>query len=132
MKKITRMLVFSAVAIYLTSLWDKGFIVNYHLDIFWKTLLIAGLFYYIVMPITKIVLLPINFLTLGLVSTLVYFLLFYLFITRFSLITIKEWDFSGFSLNGFSLQKMHIGYFMNLVLSSVSLSFIINILEALL
>ncbi len=132
MKRITRMLIFSGVAIFLTSLWDKGFLVNFHFAVFLKTLVIVAIFYYIVMPITKLILLPINFLTLGLVSTLVYFLLFYFFITRFSLINIKDWNFSGYSLNNFSISKMHIGYLFNVILSSFSLSFIINCLEALL
>lgn len=129
MKKITRMLIFSAVALYLTSLWNDGFDVNFNPLIFVRTILLIALFYYLILPLTKLILLPLNLLTLGLVSSLVYFLLFYLFITRISLITIKPWDFQGLQFYGLSLQKMHIGYLTNILLSSISLSFLIQLQE---
>ena len=132
MKRITRMLIFSAVAIYLTALWNKGFEVNFTLSIFVRTVLIIAFFYYFIMPIAKLVLLPINLLTLGFISSLVYFILFYLVITRFSLIHIKEWDFPGLTFFGLSIQKMHVGYLTNILASSVSLSFIIQLLGILL
>lgn len=129
MKKITRMLIFSAVALYLTSLWNEGFDVNFNPLLFIRTVLLVAIFYYLIMPITKLVLLPINLLTLGLVSSIVYFILFYFFITRISLISIKPWDFPGLHINGLTIQKMHIGYLTNILISSVSLSFIIQSLE---
>lgn len=132
MKKITRILIFSGVAIYLTSLWNKGFNVNYNPQIFIKTLLIIALFYYLIMPLTRLILLPINFLTLGIVSSIIYFLLFYIIITRFSLIQIKPWHFSGLHFKGLSIKSMDIGYLTNIFLSSASLSFVIKILETLL
>ena len=132
MKRITRMLIFSAVALFLTSLWNEGFKVNFTPLVFIRTILLVALFYYLVIPISKIVLLPINLLTLGLLSSILYFVLFYLFITRFSLVKITPWDFSGISFNGFVIKSFHIGYLTNLILSSISLSFIINLLGILL
>ncbi len=129
MKRLTRMIIFSAVALYLTALWNGGFNVNFNPLVFIRTILLVSLFYYLIMPITKLVLLPINLLTLGLVSSLIYFLLFYFFFTRFSLVGIKPWEFQGLAFNGLSLKSMHIGYLTNVLLSSVSLSFIIRFLE---
>ncbi|OGK39879.1 hypothetical protein A2954_05520 [Candidatus Roizmanbacteria bacterium RIFCSPLOWO2_01_FULL_37_12] len=74
---------------------------------------------------------PINWLTLGFLSSIIYFLLFYLFITRFSLVQIKPWVFDGIDIYGISIKSFRISYYFNLLLSSVSLSFIINLLEAL-
>lgn len=132
MKKITRMIIFSATALFLTSLWNEGFKVNFTPLIFIRTILLVALFYYLVIPISKIILLPINLLTLGLLSTFLYFILFYLFITRFSLVKITPWDFLGITFNGFVIKSLHIGYLTNLILSSISLSFIINLLETIL
>ena len=132
MKRIFRMLIFSSVAIFLTSLWNAGFKVNFNPEIFIRTILLVALFYYLVIPISRIILIPINFLTLGILSSLLYILLFYIFISRFSYIEIKPWNFPGLELFGYNLPAFHINYYLNLLLSSVSLSFIINILELLL
>lgn len=132
MKKITRMLIFSGVALYLTSLWNDGFKVDYNPYIFIRTILLIALFYYLVLPISKIVFLPINLLTLGLLASVLYFILFYLFITRFSLVQIKPWDFPGISFNGLVIKSFNISYLFNILLSSISLSFIINFLEVIL
>lgn len=129
MKRFTRMLIFPASAIFLTSLWNGGFAVNFTPQVFVKTVILLSIFYYLVVPITKLVLLPVNILTLGFVSSIVYFLLFYLFITRFSLISIKPWDFQGLSLANILIPKIHIGYFTNLLLTSFSLSFLIQLQE---
>ncbi|OGK10087.1 hypothetical protein A2767_00500 [Candidatus Roizmanbacteria bacterium RIFCSPHIGHO2_01_FULL_35_10] len=131
MKRITRMLIFSAVALFLTSFWNDGFKVNFNPDIFVKTVLLVALFYYLVVPISKIIFLPINFLTLGLLSSILYFILFYVFITRFSLVQIKPWDFQGIVLYGLTLKSFHVNYLLNIALSSVSLSIIIKLLELL-
>lgn len=129
MKRVSRMLIFSAIAIYLTSLWNEGFIVNFNPYIFIRTVVLIALFYYLIMPLTKLVLLPINILTLGLISTVIYFLLFYFFITRFSLIKIEPWKFTGFTYNSIIVKPMEVNYITNVLLSSASLSFLINILE---
>src|SRR3989344_1962563 len=108
MKKITRMLFFSTAAIYLTSLWNKGFQVDFNPEIFVKTIFLIALFYYLVIHVSKIILLPINLLTLGLLSSLLYFLLFYLFITHFSLLQIKPWEFSGVNFYGIMIKPFQI------------------------
>lgn len=131
MKRITRMLIFSAVALFLTSLWNEGFRVNFTPHIFIRTIFLVALFYYFIAPLARLVLLPINWLTLGFLSSIIYFLLFYLFITRFSLVQIRPWVFDGIDIYGISIKSFRISYYFNLLLSSVSLSFIINLLEAL-
>ena len=132
MKRITRMIIFSAVALYLTSLWNGGFKVNFNPYVFIRTILLVAFFYYFIIPIAKFIFLPINLLTLGFLSTVIYFLLFYFFITRFSLVEIKAWTFPGISLNGLVIKSLPVNYLANLLLSSISLSFIINFLEAIL
>lgn len=132
MKKITRMFVFTSLAIYLTSLWDKGFIIKYYPKELAVTIVALVALYYIIVPLMKLVLLPLNILTLGMVSLIAYFLLFYFFTNRFSLLEIKEWTFPGLKLLNFTIPKMYINYVGNVVVSAASLSFIINFFEAVL
>lgn len=123
------MIVFSGVALFVTSLWNKGFILDYSPEVFFKTMLLVALFYYLVLPISKVIFIPINFLTLGLLSSVLYFALFYIFITRFSLVQIKPWEFPGLQFYLLNLPSAQINYLLNIALSSVSLSFIIRMLE---
>ena len=95
MKKILRMIVFSAVAIYFTSLWNKGFIIETDWMIYLKASLVIAAIYYLVVPVSKLILLPLNIITLGLVSVIFYSLVLYFFLNKFSLIQIKPWNFIG-------------------------------------
>ncbi len=125
MKKIFRMIVFSALALFLTTLWNKGFKVSFAPDIFLKALLLIAILNYLIVPISKLILLPLNVITLGMVSLLVYFLLFHFLLTRYSLVVIKDWIFPGFWLVG----KTSINYWQNVLLSALSVTTIINFFE---
>ncbi len=126
------MLAFSAMAIYLTSLWNKGFSFSDNPADFLKATIIIGVLFYLIVPVTKLILLPLNIITLGAVGIAVYFLLFYFVITRWPLVTIKDWVFPGLSYWGITIHKTSIGYLLNVILSALSMSTIINFLEALL
>ncbi len=119
MKKILRMLLFSGFGFYLTSLWDKGFIINYDFKKFLIAVALMALTYYLIAPIAKIILLPLNILTFGLLSIIFYVFLFYFMDKNLQLLQIKSWVF----------QKYPISYWQNLVLSSLSVSAIINLIE---
>ncbi|GAB4218852.1 MAG: hypothetical protein Fur009_2030 [Candidatus Microgenomates bacterium] len=132
MKKIFRMIVFSAVAIFITSLWNKGFIIQNNFLIYLKASLLIALVYYLIVPLTKIILLPLNILTLGLVSVIFYGVLFYLVFNNIGLITIKAWYYGGGKLFNIIIMPMDISFLANIFLSSFSISTIINLLEKLL
>ncbi len=129
MKKILRMIIFSALAIFLTSLWNKGFIIKSDPMIYLKATLIIAAVYYLIVPISKLILLPLNILTLGSVSVIFYAAIFYFLINRFQLINIKEWIFPGMKLFGMTLSKINISGLSNIFISSFSISTIINLLE---
>ena len=122
MKKLFRMIVFSAIAIFLTSLWNKGFVIKADWQIYWKAVLLVTLIYYLIVPLSKIILLPLNFLTIGFVSVVVYYFLFYFLTNYFSLIEIKGWSFSGYDFSQLT----------NIFVSAISVSTIINLLEKIL
>ncbi|MCX7955975.1 MAG: phage holin family protein [Patescibacteria group bacterium] len=132
MKKIFRMIIFSATAIYLTSLWNKGFVINFDFFSFLKASLFIALAYYLIIPTSKIIFLPLNFLTLGLFSVIFYALILYFFSNNFGLITIKSWYFSGEKFLNFIITPMNINYLVNIFLSAFSISTIINLLEKIL
>jgi len=132
MKKIFRMIVFPLSAIYITSLWNKGFIIKLDFISLLTAVIVISIIWYILLPISKIVLFPIQILTMGLVSTIVYFLLFYFFVSKFSFIDIKSWVFPGVSLLGIVIAKTQISFIANVLISSLSISSIINLEESLL
>ena len=57
MKKLLRMIIFSGVAIFLTALWNKGFIVKDDPMIYLKAALIIAAVYYLIVPASKLILL---------------------------------------------------------------------------
>jgi len=129
MKKIFRMIIFSGVAIFLTALWNKGFIIKSDPMIYLKAALIISAVYYLIIPVSKLILLPLNLLTFGLVSVVFYAAIFYLLLNRFGVIRIEEWVFSGAKILGITLGKIKISGTSNIFVSSFSISAIINLLE---
>lgn len=119
MKKIFRMIIFSGAALYLTALWNKGFKIDLNLMIFLKTTLMIALVYYLIIPVSKLILLPLNIITLGLFSTIFFAVVIYFIMSNMSLISIKDWVFSG----------IKISRTLNIFIASFSISTIINLLE---
>jgi uncharacterized membrane protein YvlD (DUF360 family) len=123
------MIIFSGVAILLTSLWNKGFVIKSDPMIYFKAALIIAAVYYLIVPVSKLILLPLNILTLGSVSVIFYAAIFYLLLSRFNLIHIKEWLLPEMKLLGITISKMEISGLSNVFISSLSISTIINLLE---
>lgn len=123
------MIIFSLVAIFLTSLWNKGFVIKADPIIYLKAALIISTVYYLIVPVSKLILLPLNILTLGFVSVIFYAAVFYFLLNRFQLISIDEWVFPGIKLLGITLTEMKISGLSNIFVSSFSISTIINLFE---
>jgi len=129
MKRLFRMIIFSVVAIFFTALWNKGFVIKADPMIYLKAALIIAAVYYLIVPVSKMILLPLNILTLGLVSVVFYAMIFYFLLNRFNLISIEEWVFPGAKIMGITLSKIKISGASNIFVSSFSISTIINLLE---
>lgn len=129
MKTISRMLIFSAVSLYLTSLWNKGFIVRTDIQsLIIVTILLAAICYAVI-PFSRVVFFPLNLLSLGFFSGILYIILIFALDHYVGLIHIKPWVFAGFTYQKFHIDPIHLGYLQNLSVSSFSLSAIINLLE---
>jgi len=131
MKKIFRMFIFSGIALYLVSLINKGFILPTDLNTFFQSILMIAFAYYLIVPVSKLVLLPINIFSFGLVSFGVFVLSIYIMSNHLGLITIKNWIFSGGTFLGITLSSITFDYTGNLILSSLLISIIIKLLESL-
>ncbi|MFA6017443.1 MAG: phage holin family protein [Patescibacteria group bacterium] len=119
MKKIIRMVIFSGVAIFITALWNKGFVIKPDWVIYLKAALLIAAVYYLVLPISKLILLPLNIISLGLVSVIFNSVVLFFLFNQFNLITVNAWTFSGFKISSF----------INIFIASFSISTIINLLE---
>jgi len=122
MKKIVRKIIFSAAAIYLTAYWNHGFIVKNDWMIYLKASLIIAVVYYLIVPVSKLVFLPLNLITMGLVSVIFYSLALYFFLSNFLLVKIIPWKFLGYNISQLA----------NIFLVAFSISTIINLMEKLL
>lgn len=129
LKKIFRMVIFSGISLYLTGLWNKGFMIKPDPKYFLISALIVAGIYYLVVPVAKVILFPLNLLTLGILPTLIYFFLFYFFTSKYAWVNVKEWTFPGINIGLLIIHKTSINSFVNVILSAVSVSTFINLLE---
>ncbi len=129
MKKILRMIIFSGLSFYITSLIIKGFAIKTDPYSLITAAFILAIVYYLITPLIKLILLPLNILTLGLVSIFVYILLFNFVINKFNLVVIHPWVFPGGNFGGISIPQIEFNYWLTLITSSVLYSTIINLLE---
>lgn len=131
MKKIFRIFIFSCFALFLTSYWNKGFLLPHTALEFVKAGIALTILFVIVRPLMKIVFLPFNILTFGLFSFFIYAFFLHLLASSYGFFAIKSWKFSGISFLFLTIPPMYIDYLQNLVLSSFTLSSIINLLDQL-
>jgi len=131
MRVFIRNIIFNSFALWLTSQILPG------LDISdgWQKLLAAGLILCILMflvkPILKILLLPLNFLTFGILTWFINVFLIYLLSILVPDVTVKSWVFNGISTYGLSIAPLKITYFFALVLSALMITTIVKVLEQL-
>lgn len=99
----------------------------------WQTILFAGfilsLLMLIVAPLLKILFIPINILTFGLLAWLVNVIVMYLLTLVVPEIQISTWAFSGWSWAGFVIPSFKIGYFLSLVVTSLMIATVTDILH---
>lgn len=119
MKIIFRKLLFSFLALYLTSYWNNGFVIKQEPVVFLKASLITALIYYLIIPLSKVIFFPLNLISLGFVSVVFYSLVLYFILANLSLVEVKPWVFLNYQID----------WLTNIFLISFSISLIINLLE---
>jgi putative membrane protein len=118
MKSIVRSISTNVIALYLTSLILLGFVIQK--DVF--TLLIAAtvltLLNKLIRPIIKLLLLPINLITLGLFSWAVAVITIFILTVIVDGVSISAFTFPGISFQGFIVPSMEINLPISYIISS--------------
>lgn len=99
----------------------------------WQVLLLAGLVLsflnLFVVPVLKILFLPINLLTFGLLSWGINVIVLYLLTVFVSGVGIDAWEFPGITFMGFVIPQIVFSSFASFILISLSVSALANILR---
>lgn len=129
MKYLVRLFLFNVFAIWFTSQILPALVIVGS----WQVIIVAGfvlsVLTLIVQPILRILFIPINILTLGLLSWLINVVVIYLLTVLVPEVLIKPWTFPGFSWEGFSVPPFHLTYIVALIIVSVSITFFSNLLH---
>lgn len=129
MKYIVRLFLFHAFGLWLTSQLLPGLVILGNWQVVLFAGFILGLLHLIVTPILKILFIPINLLTFGLLAWFIYVIVFYLLTVFVPEVNIVSWDFPGMRFSGFVVPGFHLSYFWALVATSLLVTFIANILH---
>lgn len=129
MKKITRMIIFSATSLFILAQINSGVILPTTIEKIFISVISIAVIYYLINPILKILLLPINILTLGIASFIAYVIIFITINDYFNLIEFTIWEFPGISYHFLIIKKFILSETMNKVFSAFFISFIISLLE---
>lgn len=99
----------------------------------WQTMLMAGgvltLLVIFVTPIVKILLLPINFMTLGMLSWLVHVAIIYLLTIIMPEVKIQPWTIPAATWGGFVTPSLHLSYPLALIFSSLFITFMSSLYQ---
>lgn len=128
MKAFLRAILINLLVIYLVGAAYPGFTILHDV----KTLITAAVIWLllnkIVKPIIKLLLLPINLITLNLFSWAVSLITLFLLPLIVSGISISPYDFPGFNYQGFTVPTFHLSLFLSYVVASSFLNIFHNII----
>lgn len=129
MKHLIRVFLFSVFALWLASQAIPGLEIQGD----WQVILFAGfvlcLLTLIVVPMLKILFIPINLLTFGLLSWFIHVMVIYLLAIIVPEIQIQPWTFDGISWAGFVIPAFEVSYFLSLIVTSFFIATITDILH---
>lgn len=129
MKYLVRVFLFNVFGLWLTSQILPTFQVHNQLVGLLTAGLTLSLLMLVVAPILKILFIPINILTFGLLSWLINVIVLYLLTVFVADVSVVSWQFPGFSSAGFVVPALTLSYPMALVFSSLTITFITNALH---
>lgn len=129
MKYLLRLFLFQIIGLWFTSQILPTIVVIGN----WQTLVISGLvlglLMLIVKPLLKILFIPINFLTFGLLSWFINVVILYILTVIMPQVQIHEWTFPGVNFSGFIIPALHLNYLLSLIASTLLITFITDVLE---
>lgn len=81
----------------------------------------------LVAPMLKILFIPINIITFGLLSWCVNVIVLYTLTFIVPNVSIQAWNFPGFQWGGFVVPEIQLSYIVSLIVVSLSVSFLVNL-----
>lgn len=90
---------------------------------------VLSLLMLLIAPILKILFIPINLLTFGLLSWFIDVIVLYLLTFFVSGVQVTAWTFPGWSLAGFVLPQIAFSSFVSFILVSLAVSMLVNLLH---
>lgn len=129
MKYLVRLFLFNMFGLWFTS----QLIPTFTLRDGWQVLLLAGLVLSLLMltvqPILKILFIPINLITFGLLSWSINVVVILLLTILVPEVEISEWTFPGLSWAGIVIPSVKLNYILTLVAVSLMITFFTNLLH---
>lgn len=129
MKVFLRHILINLGALYLVNQVYPGFSIQSQLSTLLTAAVVWLLLNRIVKPIIKVLLLPINLITLGFFSWAVSVLTLFLLKTVVIGISISAYDFPGFSFQGFTIPAFYINLFFSYIVISILLNFVQSVIN---
>lgn len=129
MKKLLRTFLFSLFALWFVPQVMGGFQLEGDGQTYLAGAAVLAFIYIFIKPLLKLFFLPINFLSLGLLSWLVNVAVLYLLTMIVPQVRIAAWSFPGLAYQGFTVPAYHLNQTANFILVSFVLSFIVNFLS---
>lgn len=128
MKRLLRVFLFSLFALFVTSNLVGGLEVGDDPQTYVAGAAALAFLYLFIKPILRLLFLPVNLASLGLLSWVVNVAVLYLLTMIIPKIKITAWDFPGYSYQGFAIPPYSLSPTATFVFVSLTLSIIINFL----
>ena len=123
MRELARIIVTNSASLFLVSLLFSGLVIK---GVFLNYVIAGALlavFSVILDPIVKVVTLPFNILTLGLLSFLTILVALFVLTIFYSYVSVNAFTFSGFSFLGLTIGAIHFSRLLSFVVISATIYF---------
>ncbi len=130
-KYIVRTVLFYAFSLWLVSDLYQGFTISGSFLYILLSGFVLSLLMLCIKPLLKILFIPINILTLGLLQWSINCLVIWLLTVCMDNIVIQAWNFSGAAYAGFSVPRIYVSYLISLIIVSVGITAVHNFLHSL-
>lgn len=126
MKTILRAVFLNLVTLYLVAMFFSGLTISAQAATYLSAGFVWTLLNKIVKPVIKLLLLPINLITLGLFSWVVNVITLFMLGAFISGVSVHAFTFPGFNYQGFTIPSLHF----NLLFAYIATSFILSLVHS--
>lgn len=129
MKTLLRYFLINLVSLYLTTRFIPGLIYNGGVKSLFLGAIAFMLINFLLVPLLKILFLPLNILTLGLFAWITNVIALYALTTLVSDFQLIPYTFTGLDFNGFILPAYELSTFLVAIIASLTLGIITHFLQ---